>query len=278
MRDADVIYCCTKGHDGAEGLFDPSILTSHEGRKKGRLICAVGGVEGQRRELPDDLVKLVTKRHVGQHRHIHKHADEGGVIVVDTLAGAMKHATELLTAGVEPGQMVEYVHQHDVWRPKANASYRLGELVMLHRLKLEEEAAEAELGAATSSSQLSSDVDLESLSVESYNRTPSMSAIYGSGSSNHRSNSRSPRSSTTDLPRSPSSSSPSRKGSFPLPFRRSSGGQEDKPKKEGQLARWMRDGTVVYRSVGVSAMDLVVGLKIVRLAREKGIGTQVADL
>lgn len=111
MRDADVIYCCTKGleegHDGAEGLFDANILTSHEGRKKGRLICAVGGVEGQRRELPDDLVKLVTKRHVGQHRHIHKHADEGGVIVVDTLAGAMKHATELLTAGVEPGQMVE---------------------------------------------------------------------------------------------------------------------------------------------------------------------------
>lgn len=155
--------------------------------------------------------------------------------------------------------------------------HRLGELVMLHRLKREEEAAaEAELSAATSSSQMSSDVDLDSLSVDSYKRTPSMSAIYGS--SNHRSSSRSPRSSTTDLPRSPSSSSPSRKGSFPLPFRRSSGGQEDKPKKEGQLARWMRDGTVVYRSVGVSAMDLVVGLEIVRLAREKGIGTQVPDL
>lgn len=108
MREADVIYCCTKGVEGGEeDLFEASILTSHEGRKKGRLICAVGGVESGRRELPDELVKLVTKHHVGHHRHFHKHADEGGVIVVDTLEGAMKHATELVAANIEPTQMVE---------------------------------------------------------------------------------------------------------------------------------------------------------------------------
>ena len=108
MREADVIYCCTKGVEGGEeDLFEASILTSHEGRKKGRLICAVGGVENGRRELPDELVKLVTKHHVGHHRHFHKHADEGGVIVVDTLEGAMKHATELVAANIEPTQMVE---------------------------------------------------------------------------------------------------------------------------------------------------------------------------
>jgi ornithine cyclodeaminase/alanine dehydrogenase-like protein (mu-crystallin family) len=114
MRDADVIYCCTPGveaEDGDGGLFDASILTSHEGRKKGRLICAVGGIEGERRELPDELVKLVTRQHVGHHRHFHKHADEGGVVVVDTLEGAMKYATELVAAKVEPTQMVEYVHK-----------------------------------------------------------------------------------------------------------------------------------------------------------------------
>lgn len=142
---------------------------------------------------------------------------------------------------------------------------------MLHRLKMEEEAAEAEYSTATSDSQLSSDID--SLTLSSNDRTPSMSTIYNSSNNG----SHSPRSSTTDLPRSPASTSPSRKSSFPKPFRRSSGGEEKK-QKEGQLARWLRDGTVVYRSVGLGVMDLVVGVEIVKFAKEKGIGTEVPDL
>lgn len=39
IRSADVIYCCTPS---TAELFDASILTNHEGRRKGRLIVAVG--------------------------------------------------------------------------------------------------------------------------------------------------------------------------------------------------------------------------------------------
>ena len=43
------------------------------------------------------------------------------------------------------------------------------------------------------------------------------------------------------------------------------------------MARWLRDGTVVYRSVGLGVMDLVVGMELVKLANEKEIGTRVPD-
>lgn len=103
VREADVIYCCTSSQS-EDGLFDASHLTSHEGRKKGRLICAVG--DG--RELPEELVKLVTKQHhTGHHRHYHKHADEGGVMVVDTLQGALRDAREIVAAEVDAKQLVE---------------------------------------------------------------------------------------------------------------------------------------------------------------------------
>ncbi|GAO16323.1 hypothetical protein UVI_02017100 [Ustilaginoidea virens] len=168
IRSADVIYCCTPSR---QELFDASILTSHEGRKKGRLIVAVGSYTPEMRELPEGLLQLVTKPHDRLHRHFHKHADEGGVIIVDTLDGAMKEAGEIISAKISPHQMVE-----------------LGELVMLHRLAVEE---------------------------------------------------------------------------------------SDEGKKEDGLARWLRDGTVVYKSVGLGLMDLVVGMHLVKLANEKNVGTQI---
>lgn len=138
---------------------------------------------------------------------------------------------------------------------------------MLHRLKLEEDA-EAE-SVTTTDSQLSSDMD--PLTIDPNHRTPSMSTIYNNSSDNGN-GTRSPRNGS----RSPASTSPSRKGSFPMPFHRNSGSGED-DKKEGQLARWLRDGTVVYRSVGLGVMDLVVGMELVKLANEKEIGTRVPD-
>ncbi|KDN72062.1 putative UbiD family decarboxylase [Colletotrichum sublineola] len=57
--------------------------------------------------------------------------------------------------------------------------------------------------------------------------------------------------------------------------RGSSQRSHDKHKKEDGLVKWLREGTVIYKSVGLGLMDLAVGMHMVQLAREKGIGTQV---
>lgn len=103
VRAADVIYCCTPS---AEPLFDASILTSHEGRRKGRLIVAIGSYTPEMRELPRELLEQATKVH-SSHIHLHKHATEGGVVIVDTLDGALKDAGEIVDAKLEPNKLVE---------------------------------------------------------------------------------------------------------------------------------------------------------------------------
>jgi ornithine cyclodeaminase/alanine dehydrogenase-like protein (mu-crystallin family) len=104
VRAADVIYCCTPS---MEPLFDAAILTNHEGRKKGRLIVAVGSYTPDMHELPGELLLQATKQYDANHRHYHKHAPEGGVIVVDTLDGALKEAGEIISAGIQPSQLIE---------------------------------------------------------------------------------------------------------------------------------------------------------------------------
>lgn len=102
---ADVIFCCTPS---TQPLFDGGILTSHEGRRKGRLIVAIGSYVPQMCEVPLELLHQATRSHEG-HFHYHKHAVEGGVVVVDTLDGALKQAGEIIEAGLLPTQLVEYV-------------------------------------------------------------------------------------------------------------------------------------------------------------------------
>lgn len=123
---------------------------------------------------------------------------------------------------------------------------------MLHRMAINE--SESEVSDAASAS----DLDIS-------DRTPSMSTVYSD----------SPRAS------SPSSTTSSRKSSFPLHLRKSSsssGSDYEKKKKEKEdgLSRWLRDGTVVYKSVGLGLMDLVVGTHIIKVAKEKNIGTNIA--
>ena len=43
------------------------------------------------------------------------------------------------------------------------------------------------------------------------------------------------------------------------------------------MSRWLSTGNVIYKSVGMGLMDLVVGGELVRLARERGIGTTIQD-
>lgn len=109
LREADAVYCCTSS---ASELFDASILTNRGGRLKGRLIVAVGSQDPSMRELPRDLllqaVRSSSQEEGSTHRHFHKHAEEGGVVVVDTVDGALHEAGELIDAGLGAHQLVEY--------------------------------------------------------------------------------------------------------------------------------------------------------------------------
>lgn len=104
VRAADVIFCCTPSQ---QALFDHTILTSGEGRRKGRLIVAIGSYRPDMLELPLELVHQAVRLHDNGHRHFHKHAVEGGVIVVDTLDGAMTEAGEIIQGGLNPKQLIE---------------------------------------------------------------------------------------------------------------------------------------------------------------------------
>lgn len=104
VLEADVIYLCTPSQ---QPLFPGDILTSHEGRRKGRFVIAVGSTSPHQREIPAELVAQAVKVHDKPHRHFHKHADEGGVIIVDSLESGIKHAGEIVYGDVKPSQLVE---------------------------------------------------------------------------------------------------------------------------------------------------------------------------
>ena len=117
-------------------------------------------------ELHPEVLKAAVKPEHG--RHYHKHAANGGAIIVDTLEGAMRESGEVRQAGLKGEEMVE-----------------IGELVMLKRVMVKD-------------------------------------------------------------------------GNV-----------------EGGLVKWLRDGNVVYKSVGLGLMDVVVGNEAVRIARERKMGTVI---
>ena len=138
--------------------------------------------------------------------------------------------------------------------------HRLGELVMLHNIVNSEETAVDDVipeTASTLSSEgtQSSGIDKPNVS----NGKSAMSSVFGSFSSR--------------------STSPGRRsGSFPHKRSSSQGsaGHEKKKKdKDDSLVRWLAQGNVIYKSVGLGLMDLVVGMHLIKFAREKGIGSHV---
>ncbi|OIW24466.1 UbiD family decarboxylase [Coniochaeta ligniaria NRRL 30616] len=241
---ADVIFCCTPS---TEPLFDGGILTSRDGRRKGRLIVAIGSYTTEMRELPVELLLQATRAHEG-HFHYHKHAVEGGVVVVDTLDGALKEAGEIIEAGLQPKQLVE-----------------LGELVMLQKIVMaEDEESDTSSILSTPGSADRSDLTASSSSA--------MSSVFGGSSKRSSSLSR------ESASRTPSPSN-RKSGKLPLPFHRRSSSRGDvggkHSEKEDHLARWLQGGNVIYKSVGLGLMDLAVGIKLIQFAKEKGIGTHV---
>ncbi|KAI0553921.1 UbiD family decarboxylase [Xylaria curta] len=253
IRAADVIYCCTPS---TEELFDASILTNHEGRKKGRLIVAVGSYTKDMRELPRELLVQATRPHKHGHLHYHKHATEGGVIIVDSLDGALKEAGEIIHAGLEPKQLIE-----------------LGELIMIRRLVTEESTSSR---ASTEADSLSESID----KLDFTSQTSAMSTVYGTGSDSGSTNKRSSSQSPSRTRRGSESGGSS---GFHLPgFRHhkrsaSSRSEKETQKHDEHLARWITSGNVIYKSVGLGLMDLVVGLEVVKLANAKNLGTRVEN-
>ncbi|CAK7266061.1 hypothetical protein SEPCBS57363_001905 [Sporothrix epigloea] len=294
LRSSDAIFCCTPS---TVPLFDHRILTNHEGRRKGRLIVAIGSYTHDMRELPAELLRQATKVSDRSHLHYHKHAVEGGVVVVDTLDGAIKEAGEIVDAGLTPRHLVE-----------------LGELVMLSRITLQEDDSSEDISSSNASTFSTGSSELEKLSL---NDGPAMASVFGGHET--------PRITTSPVAGTPStqvttpttpttkssqnsvssvlsdslaapmtgshsrSASPSRSGggstsSFLSSLtpgrsshrRSSSQASTDRRKKaEDHSARWLQRGNVIYKSVGLGIMDLSVGLHLIDFAREKGVGIQV---
>ena len=116
VRSSDVIFCCTPS---TSPLFPAEHLTSSEGRRKGRYISLIGSYKPHMVELhPDVLRQAVEPDH--KHHH-HKHADKGGVIVVDSLESCLREAGEVIQAGLSAHQLVE-----------------VGELLMVRKAVLKE--------------------------------------------------------------------------------------------------------------------------------------------
>ncbi|CAI6325057.1 unnamed protein product [Periconia digitata] len=111
VRESSVIFCTTPS---ITPLFPASYLTNPEGRKKGRYVSAIGSYKPHMMEIHPDILKQNVAPDHG--RHHHKHATEGGAIIVDSVEACLKEAGEIIQAGLTGNELVE-----------------VGELIMLRK-------------------------------------------------------------------------------------------------------------------------------------------------
>jgi len=206
IRASSVIFFTTPS---LTPLFPAPYLTNPEGRKKGRYLAAIGSYKPHMVEIHPDILKQNVAPEHG-HRHFHKHAPQGGAIIVDSVEACLKEAGEVIQAGLGPNEVVE-----------------IGELVMLkrdaERRRLECKARKSEEGL--------DDVGVELGECEKAKKK-----------------------------------------------RRGSSKEHDGEDKEHKsLMEWLQRGNVIYKSVGLGLMDVVVGMDLVRLADERGIGTRIEN-
>ncbi|ELR05089.1 hypothetical protein GMDG_07131 [Pseudogymnoascus destructans 20631-21] len=255
LRAADVIITTVPS---TTPLFDHSILTSTEGRRRGRLIIAIGSYKPHMIEIPVELFQQAVKPH--EHRHYHNHASEGGVVVVDTLTGCLKEAGEIIQSGLSPNQLVE-----------------VGELVMLEGQLAGDSSDDHEVDA--DGKQIDLDGLRRELSDISSSGAGSMHAVMHEGSDLSTVSTGSTGRKSMDSARSSKSSS--RKslgpGSIGNKIRSLSMDNRKVKSKDDAMATWLREGNVVYKCVGMGLMDLVVGGGLITLAREKGVGTTIPN-
>ena len=210
VRDADVIFCCTPS---VTPLFPAGHLTNTEGRRKGRYICAIGSYKPHMQELHEDIIRqAVSAPHKEHHGAVHhRHASEGGAVVMDSIDGAMLEAGEIINAGIGGQGLVE-----------------LGELVMLKRSHWANKSEKEERERETR----------EKEGKKESHRGRGLGHFFGHGKERK---------------------------------------EKEETEDDGGLQQWLQKGNVIYKSVGIGLMDVVVGMEIVRLAEERGIGTKVED-
>jgi ornithine cyclodeaminase/alanine dehydrogenase-like protein (mu-crystallin family) len=257
VRAADMIICTTPS---TEPLFDHKILTNAEGRKRPRLIIAIGSYKPHMIEVPAEVLVQAVKVHGAGH-HFQKRAEEGGVIVVDTLA-CLHEAGELVNAKIEAYETVE-----------------LGELVMLEHIAANPNADISSPESSTTPTESSS----PRISLDGA-RPPLPLDAGKSIALAFRNQGLEP----SPSPSGTNSKPVSRKSSFSLSRKpslsksrslsvSSQGGKKKKPQTEAQdqMCRWLSGGNVIYKSVGMGLMDLVIGGALVKMARAKGVGTTI---
>lgn len=209
IRSSSVIFFTTPS---TTPLFPAEFLTNTEGRKKGRYLAAIGSYKPHMVEIHPDILKQNVAPEHG--RHFHKHAPQGGAVIVDSVEACLKEAGEIIQAGLSPNEVVE-----------------IGELVMLKR---DADRRRAEC------LQRKSEEGLDDDGVE-LGECEAVKKKWRSGSS--------------------------------------SNGKEEhgEDKAHKSLVEWLQRGNVIYKSVGLGLMDVVVGMDLVRLADEKGVGTRIEN-
>ncbi|KAF2749546.1 NAD(P)-binding protein [Sporormia fimetaria CBS 119925] len=217
VQAASVIFCTTPS---LTPVFPASYLTgSHVARKKGRYIAAIGSYKPHMRELDPELLKQsVAPEHAGW--HFHKHAKEGGAVVVDSVDACLKEAGEIIAAGLRSREVVE-----------------IGELIMLGReAERRRKKAEREERKRRESS---GEVEAERWDEGGVEVGGKRGAKW---------------------------------------FQKMTVGKKEVvDEAESGLVEWLQRGNVVYKSVGLGLMDVVVGMNVVRLADERGVGVRVED-
>lgn len=96
---ADVIFCTTPS---TSPLFPAASLTSDRAREKTRFVSAIGSYRRDMAEIDPELLKLVASPDGPFSSEVWK-----GKITVDTRAGCLQEAGELITAGIRPENMLE---------------------------------------------------------------------------------------------------------------------------------------------------------------------------
>ncbi|ORY13078.1 hypothetical protein BCR34DRAFT_278974 [Clohesyomyces aquaticus] len=141
IRGSSVIFCTTPS---LEPLFPASYLTNPEGRKKGRYVAAIGSYKPHMLELHPDILRQNVKGEHGHHHH--KHARQGGAVIVDSVEACLKEAGEIIQAGLSGHEVVE-----------------IGELLMLKR-DAERRRQEAKVKGSSKAAPTSGSVSSPSVS------------------------------------------------------------------------------------------------------------------
>ena len=155
---------------------------------------------------------------------------------------------------------------------------------MIHKLK------EEELQASTPVSETPTSESLDKLDLDGGNNSSAMATALAAAdldgthsppqSSSSRSGSRH-RGVKDKLFHRRTGSRPSSSSSEQLQLQQDGDREREKEREREERKdhhiRWIREGNVIYKSVGLGLMDLVVGHEVVRLAREKGVGSVVEN-